>query len=300
MTRLTPSFKTLAPALLLLTLAACQVPKSTPGTASNPGTASPLPLSTPTSSPSPAGQNFLAELDGSQETPQVTTAGFGVASASLNPDKTEFSLNGVVSGLSGAVTAAHIHKGAKGAKGDPVKTVTVTGNRFALTWKSSDSDQPLSKELLDELSKGNLYLNLHTQAQADGEIRGQLLASNGRDFAVLLEGDQEVPTTKSGASGSARVSLNAAQTEATISAAFINLSGPATGAHLHKAAKGANGAVVKDLQIQGNRLSGTWRRTDASQPLTAALLQDLLQGNLYLNVHSKAYPAGEIRGQVSN
>jgi hypothetical protein len=300
MTRLTPSFKTLVPALLLLTLAACQVPKSTPGTASNPGTASPLPLSTPTSSPSPAGQSFLAELDGSQETPQVTTAGFGVASASLNPDKTEFSLNGVVSGLSGAVTAAHIHKGAKGAKGDPVKTLTVTGNRFALTWKSSDSDQPLSKELLDELTKGNLYLNLHTQAQPDGEIRGQLLASTGKDFAVLLEGDQEVPTTKSGASGSARVSLNAAQTEATISAAFVNLSGPATGAHLHKAAKGANGPVVKDLQIQGNRLSGTWRRTDATQPLTAALLQDLLQGNLYLNVHSKAYPAGEIRGQVSH
>lgn len=299
MTRLTPAFKILAPALLLLALVACQVPKSTPGTASNPGSASPLPLSTPTSSPSPTGQAFLAELDGSQTIPEVTTAGFGVVTATLNPDKTELSLSGAVSGLSGAVTSAQIHKGARGAKGDAVKTLTVTGNRLALTWKSTDTEQPLSKELLDELGKGNLYLNLQTQAQANGEIRGQLLSSTGKDFALLLEGEQEVPSTKSGASGSARVSLNATQAEVTVSGAFINLSGPATGAHLHKAAKGANGPVVKDLRVQGNRFSATWRKSDATQPLTAALVQDLLQGNLYLNIHSKSYPNGEIRGQVS-
>jgi hypothetical protein len=291
--------KRLMPVLLLVSLGACQLPKAATPNASTPGTGSPLPLITPTTSPSPAGQAFAADLDGSQEIPEVTTAGFGVVTAQLNPDKTELTLNGVASGLSGKITAGHIHKGAQGSKGDPVKTLTIKDNGFSLTWKSSDSDQPLSKELLDELSKGNLYLNLHTEAHTDGEVRGQLQLSDAQNFAVLLEGGQEVPSTESGALGAARVSLNAEQNQLTVKGSFINLSGPATGAHIHKSPKGANGDVLKALVIQGNNLSLTWSKTDSSTPLTAGTVQDLLQGNLYINVHSKAYPNGEIRGQIS-
>jgi hypothetical protein len=40
-------------------------------------------------------------------------------------------------------------------------------------WKTSDAD-PLTTGLLGEMMIENLYLNLHTAANAGGEIRGQL------------------------------------------------------------------------------------------------------------------------------
>ena len=70
-------------------------------------------------------------------------------------------------------------------------------------------------------------------------------------------------------------------------------------AHFHNAPIGANGGVVRDLgaDFSGNTASGIWTSMDA-QPLTDALLKELLSGNLYVNVHTAANPGGEIRGQV--
>ena len=57
-----------------------------------------------------------------------------------------------------------------------------------------------------------------------------------------------------------------------------------TAAHFHSGAIGVNGGVVRTItgDFTGNTASGIWTSTD-SEPLTAALIADLLAGNLYVN-----------------
>ena len=47
----------------------------------------------------------------------------------------------------------------------------------------------------------------------------------------------------------------------------------------------------------GGTATETWRATDP-EALTPGLVDALLAGNLYVNVHTSAHPGGEIRGQI--
>ncbi|PIQ28104.1 hypothetical protein COW36_05300 [bacterium (Candidatus Blackallbacteria) CG17_big_fil_post_rev_8_21_14_2_50_48_46] len=291
--------KAIQVSLLLLVLTACQAPKTNQPNPSSPGSASPLPLITPTSSPAPVGSFLSASLDGSQESPEVITAGVGFVSASLNAEKTELSIKGVVSGLSGALTKAELGQGAPGKEGTVLKSLSIDKNKISLIWKRDDTEQPLSSEKVDALLKGEFYLNLQTEKQTKGEIRGQLQVTAEQVIPFVLEGAQEVPSVESGAHGVAWVRVSEDQSRLALQGHFVNLSGPATAAHIHFGIKGTNGEALKAVKITGNQLSLSWSRTDTEQPFTAARLQDLQQGNYYLNLHTHAYPAGELRGQIS-
>ncbi|ELR96959.1 CHRD domain-containing protein [Gloeocapsa sp. PCC 73106] len=78
-------------------------------------------------------------------------------------------------------------------------------------------------------------------------------------------------------------------------------------AHIHNAPQGANGPVVHNLDgadlppISGSTsgtIIGDWRFDDADAPLTNELAQQLLNSNLYFNIHTVSFPGGEIRGQI--
>ena len=74
---------------------------------------------------------------------------------------------------------------------------------------------------------------------------------------------------------------------------FAKLTGPATAAHIHMAAKGKSGNVVVPLCGPcKSPLHGT-------ATLSAALLKSLKVHKLYVNVHTAKNPAGEIRGQLA-
>jgi hypothetical protein len=86
------------------------------------------------------------------------------------------------------------------------------------------------------------------------------------------------------------------------------LSSPAVMAHLHNAARGANGPVVanltEDLSSNGDVLARI-SATDVVGPLGGAadpmlaLLNEMAAGNIYINIHTQVNPAGEIRGQLN-
>lgn len=109
-------------------------------------------------------------------------------------------------------------------------------------------------------------------------------------YMATLSGANENPATNSTASGSVMLMLNESTKKATISGTFSGMT--ATAAHIHgPAAKTANAGVLIPLTISGNNLAG-------SADLTDAQIADLKAGLWYANVHSAAFPAGEIRGQL--
>jgi len=108
-----------------------------------------------------------AELTGVQEVPPVETKASGTAQFQLRADR---SISGSVKTKNIDGVAAHIHDGAPGVNGGVVVPLN----------KKSDHEwtvpvgAKLTAEQVESLKAGNLYVNVHTNAHKDGEIRGQL------------------------------------------------------------------------------------------------------------------------------
>ena len=67
-------------------------------------------------------------------------------------------------------TAAHIHRGVAGANGPVVLTLTKTGeNTFAVPDRTFVSDSDLLA-----YNSNELYVNVHSEKNPNGEVRGQL------------------------------------------------------------------------------------------------------------------------------
>ena len=109
-------------------------------------------------------------------------------------------------------------------------------------------------------------------------------------FVFHLSGDQEVPPTPSTARGGCRVELDAAAGEAEFACAHDVVG--ATLMHVHVGAAGVNGAAVFDLGDPTSPVTATWTGMSEQE------VDDLLAGELYVNVHTAGRPAGEIRGQI--
>ncbi len=113
-----------------------------------------------------------------------------------------------------------------------------------------------------------------------------------------LSAAQEVPPVAGiTARGSGIYILTDAGLEYAITVDTAGLSGPIVSAHFHHGRVGTNGEVVRDLSFSDGQAVGIWNSMD-SQPLTPALTDALLAGNIYVNIHTAANPSGEIRGQV--
>ena len=113
-----------------------------------------------------------------------------------------------------------------------------------------------------------------------------------QEIKVTLSGDQVVPPVKTSASGSASFVISAA--DKSVSGRVVTAGIEATAAHIHEAAKGANGPVIVPLTKAADN---SWSPAAAAK-LTDAQYSSYLAGNLYVNVHSAANKAGEIRAQL--
>lgn len=130
-------------------------------------------------------------------------------------------------------------------------------------------------------------------------------------FVAPADGAQEVPSVDTRARGNTVFQLREDGLHYRLTVANLH---DVTMAHIHVGAAGVNGSVVVWLYpdapppeliegrtsgtlatgvITGDRLVGPL----AGQGLEA-LLELLRSGEGYVNVHTEAYPAGEIRGQI--
>jgi hypothetical protein len=254
------------------------------------------------------GTGFVARLNGAQENPPVTTPATGTGSFSLNDTRNEVKFDITYIGLSGTLTAgAHFHAADSGRNGPVVRGFGTSGDPASGTvsgiWRSTDG-QALTPALVESLLTGRVYVNFHTAANPGGEIRGQLRSTTGIGFTSRLDGAQENPPVTTSGSGTGSVVLLATRDTIVYNATYHSLSGPLSGAggHFHVAPVGVNGPVVKNVAAGAGPASGSvggnWTTSDATQPLTRALVDSLIAGKIYLNFHTNANPGGEIRGQL--
>ena len=118
-------------------------------------------------------------------------------------------------------------------------------------------------------------------------------------FTANLAGRNEVPKNNSGSYGVLRAYLS--RDRKTLRFDLRSFRVPnIISAHFHLGYPGTNGAILKtiNMNVCNGTATGFWSKCDSEQPLTDKNINDLMKGAIYVNVHSKRYPNGEIRGQV--
>lgn len=134
--------------------------------------------------------------------------------------------------------------------------------------------------------------------------------SAGRtSFKAKLTGNEVVPPVKTSAGGESTFKLTKGGAGLTYKLVVKDIQN-VNGAHIHQGKKGTNGAPVamlfsgpkKEGKFSGTLAEGTISDAELVGSLQGkpikALLQMILEGNAYVNVHTDAHPDGEIRGEI--
>jgi CHRD domain len=123
-------------------------------------------------------QTFTAKLTGKDELPPVNTQATGTAQFQLSSDGKEINYDLTTTNLNGFMMA-HIHQGKAGENGQPL-TAPLSLGKGKIT--SSDLQGPLAgkqiSDLVNIIKSGQAYVNVHTDKNQNGEIRGQITSGS--------------------------------------------------------------------------------------------------------------------------
>jgi len=120
----------------------------------------------------PSSKTYKAELWAANEVPPVSGPGKGTGVFTLDPATKLLSWTVSFSDLSGPATAAHIHGPA--AVGANAAVVVPFDNVPKATSGEIKGSKVLTDAQIADLDAGKYYVNVHTDANKGGEIRGQL------------------------------------------------------------------------------------------------------------------------------
>jgi hypothetical protein len=112
-----------------------------------------------------------------------------------------------------------------------------------------------------------------------------------------LDGAQETPPVATTATGNANITYDDVANLLSWTITYSGLSAPSTDAHFHGPAAVGVGPVGVRVAIP--HTNGVFADTlIGSAVITEPFEAELLAGLWYINIHSSAFPVGEIRGQV--
>ncbi len=132
----------------------------------------------------------------------------------------------------------------------------------------------------------SLALALFTLPCLQGSAEAQVFAGT-----FDISGAQEVPANASPATGTGVVVVDTSTLTVSWSITHAGLTGAETAAHMHGPAPvGANAGVQVGLGVGSPKVG--------SAAITPGQAADLIAGLWYVNIHSTAFPGGEIRGQI--
>ncbi|MGH6663326.1 MAG: CHRD domain-containing protein [Pseudolabrys sp.] len=113
------------------------------------------------------------------------------------------------------------------------------------------------------------------------------------NFKANLNGKSEVPPNTTAGTGSVTATYDTDSKKLTWKGSYSGLTGAATAAHFHgPAPAGKNAGVMVPISPATSPLEG-------SATLTDAQAKALMDGDMYVNVHTAANKGGEIRGQLT-
>jgi hypothetical protein len=111
-------------------------------------------------------------------------------------------------------------------------------------------------------------------------------------FTATLNGASQVPPKAVPGTGDATVTLDRNTKTLTWVVDYRGLTGPAQAAHFHgPAGPDANAGIVVPMPVSPSPMKGSAQLTDPQ-------IAEVMSGRWYINIHTAANPAGEIRGQV--
>ena len=115
--------------------------------------------------------SFTADLKAANEVPPNKSPGTGTLAGAYDTASKKLEWTVTYAGLTGAVTGAHFHGPADATKNAGV-AVTIPGAASPATGSATLTDAQAA-----DLMAGKWYVNVHTAANKDGEIRGQVTKS---------------------------------------------------------------------------------------------------------------------------
>lgn len=246
---------------------------------------------------------FEAIITGTAKVSPVATDGSGNLFAEVRGDS--LFVTGAFEGLTSAFTNSHLHVGLAGESGgvEIGLNATTTNGDTSGTWAADANSFELTDERLSLLWDRSLYVNVHTEENPGGEIRGQVLPISSLYFQTTLSGLNEVDPDTSSATGGAVAELN--DNRLIVSGAFSDLVADLAtdirgGAHLHVEGPGENGPIALDLDVtnEAELTSGEFAASGNMFTISADTVDILRSGRVYANVHSETFQGGEIRGQM--
>jgi len=131
-------------------------------------------------------------------------------------------------------------------------------------------------------------------------------------FVAQMTGFEEEPGANTLASGFTGLQFAADGSTVYYTITVTDSSTPLVAAHLHLGARGVAGPVIvplcgtpsKPCNTEGVVSQGSFTANDFTGPyandVLSRLVNDTMNGMIYVNVHSSKHPAGESRGQLAD
>jgi hypothetical protein len=230
----------------------------------------------------------------------VATPAFGAGAITIIGNRLAFDIT--YQGLTIGATLAHFHGPATSAGTAPPIIDIGTGAFGPLGGRAGTLTGvvALTSSQLSAFADGLVYVNIHSTNFGGGEIRGQVSPYIGElPFSADLTGAAEKPNAIS-TPGSGFVESSLAGDLLSFVLTYRGMTSSITAAHIHGPSPSTNtAAVLIDLAPYHRGPYGTQGVFKGTVRLPPAMLGALLNGDLYMNLHTAVNPSGEIRGQLA-
>ncbi len=113
-------------------------------------------------------ENFRARLSPMPTTPQTVDSITGEGEVLLSLEGNMLTVSGTFEGMSTVATVAHLHNGPPAQPGPAVHQLVVT----AATGGELSGEIELTDEQVDALRANSLYVQIHSEGNPPGELRG--------------------------------------------------------------------------------------------------------------------------------
>lgn len=251
---------------------------------------------------------FVADISGAQTIPHVNTQSRGRLLLEVQNETvvTTGSFTNLGSDLDLSIAnGVHLHSGQVGQTGSILQGLN------AMTAISLEQGIFMAHENTYSLTAADIaafrarevYVNVHTLDHASGAARGQVAAEAEAYYYAPLSASAQTPAINSMARGALFAESN--NGKLTVYGSFGNLSSAmdtsiAGGAHLHTGLAGESGPVTFVLagDLDASLQAGNYLPENNQFTMSAPEKASLKARELYANLHSTNYAAGELRAQL--